>query len=106
MGAEKNFYVYILASRSRILYIGTTSRIETRLKEHRSGGEGFAARYRCHRLVLLELYTHPLRAIAREKQLKRWNRAKKIALVQMSNPFWDDLSAQWGEPIQPYSENR
>ena len=106
MQAEPFFYVYILASRSRVLYIGTTSRIDARLKEHRNENDGFAARYRCHRLVLLERYSHPLTAIAREKQLKRWNRSKKIALIERTNPFWTDLSAEWGKAIQLFSGNQ
>ena len=102
MRAERCFYVYILASRSRVLYIGITSRPETRLHEHCNGGEGFAALYRCHRLVLLERYAHPLTAIAREKQLKRWSRRKKITLIERTNPFWNDLSTAWGKPIKPF----
>jgi putative endonuclease len=70
MRAGPNFYIYILASRSRVLYVGVSSRIQARLREHRNELDGFAARYRCHRLVLLERYGHPSTAIAREKQLK------------------------------------
>jgi putative endonuclease len=103
MRTEPHFYVYILASRSRILYIGVTSKIEARLKEHRNGNGGFAAQYRCHRLVLLERYAHPLTAIAREKQLKRWNRAKKITLIERTNPLWEDLSTAWGTPLKLFS---
>lgn len=103
MRGEPHFYVYILASRSRVLYIGTTSRIEARLKEHRNQSEGFASYYRCHRLVLLERFTHPLTAIAREKQLKRWSRAKKVALIERTNPLWEDLSAAWGTPVKLFS---
>jgi putative endonuclease len=106
MRAENLYYVYILASRSRILYIGVTSRPQSRLSEHRNFGNGFASRYRCRRLVFLETYTHVLTAIAREKQLKRWNRSKKIALIERTNPFWSDLSAEWGKPIQPYGETK
>jgi putative endonuclease len=92
MRPEKTYYVYILASRSRILYVGVTSRPDARLREHSDISKGFAHRYRCHRLVLLERYTHPGTAIAREKQLKRWRRDKKIALIERTNPFWIDLS--------------
>ena len=104
MRTEKRYYVYIVASRSRTLYIGVTSRAESRLQEHRDGGDGFASRYRCHRLVLLETYAHPLTAIAREKQLKQWNRAKKITLIERTNPLWQDLSAEWGKPVRLFSE--
>jgi putative endonuclease len=98
---QPHYYVYILASRSRTLYIGVTSRPESRLSEHRHSDNGFASRYRCHRLLLLETSSHILTAIAREKQLKRWNRAKKVALIEKANPFWLHLSAEWGRPIKP-----
>ena len=93
MQSERAYYVYILASRSRTLYVGVTSRPDARLREHRDISKGFAHRYRCHRLVLLERYAHPGTAIAREKQLKRWRREKKIALIEKTNPLWTDLSA-------------
>ena len=102
MRDDRYFYVYILASRARTLYIGVTSNLERRVWEHRNHEDGFAARYRCHRLVWFEIYTHPSTAIAREKQLKRWRREKKIALIQSRNLLWADLSANWGKPIQPY----
>jgi putative endonuclease len=103
MRAEPQYCVYILASRSRVLYIGVTARLEARLQEHHNESQGFAARYRCHRLVFLEHYVHPLTAIAWEKQLKRWNRVKKIALIEKTNPLWNDLNAEWGNPIQVFS---
>jgi putative endonuclease len=66
--------------------------------QHRAGDtEGFTSRYRCSRLVWFERYFSPDQAIAREKQLKRWGRAKKVALIECENPTWDDLSEGWGE---------
>ena len=103
MQEEKWYYVYILASRSRVLYIGVTYRPTFRLRQHRESDNGFASRYRCHRLVLLEKYSHVLTAIAREKQLKRWSRAKKITLIERTNPLWQDLSAAWGRPVELFS---
>jgi putative endonuclease len=88
----RTFYVYILASRSRTLYVGVTNDITRRLAEHRAAIEGFSARYRCVRLVLLETAPDARTAIAREKQLKKWRREKKLALITATNPAWDDLA--------------
>ena len=91
------YYVYILASRSRALYIGMTNDLLRRLHEHRNAASptGHAARYRIHRLVHFEIAEHPLVAIAREKQLKGWRRSRKVALIEAGNPAWDDLAASW-----------
>jgi len=88
----RTFYVYILASRSRTIYVGVTNDIAKRLAEHRGATHGFSARYRCVRLVLVEMASDARTAIAREKQLKSWRREKKVALIQATNPGWDDLS--------------
>ena len=92
----RQFYVYILASERRVLYIGVTNDLVRRMYEHRSGlGTAFSARYRVTRLVLFEITENPLSAIAREKQLKGWRRSKKVALIEQSNPQWADLSRDW-----------
>ena len=89
----RTYYVYILANRSRTLYTGVTSNLARRLYQHRSGLiAGFTGRYAVHRLVHVETATSPRDAIAREKQIKRWTRAKKIALIEAANPTWEDLS--------------
>jgi putative endonuclease len=76
---EYNFYVYIMASKSRTLYIGFTSALGIRVAQHKEGTfEGFSNHYQCHRLVYYERFQWAESAIAREKQLKRWSRAKKI----------------------------
>ena len=76
----------------------TTDVLERRVAEHKEGCcYGFTAAYSCDRLVWFERYSSPGAAIAREKQLKGLLRAKKIALIQMVNPTWDDLSADWGK---------
>ena len=86
--------VYIVASKSRVLYIGITSNIDRRIWEHKNNiFEGFSRQYRCHRLVYFESFDDVQKAIAREKQLKRWNRAKKICLIERVNPAWEDLAA-------------
>jgi putative endonuclease len=102
---ERVYYTYIVASRSRTLYIGITSGIEVRVRQHREGRfDGFSKVYRCTRLVWFERYVQVQDAIAREKQLKGWSRVKKIALIEQSNPTWEDLSAGWGRPVQLFGE--
>jgi len=93
---ERTYCVYLLASKSRRLYIGVTNNLERRLFEHKSKlGDGFTKRYNIDRLVYFEQTEDVLSAIAREKQLKSWNRNKKIALIEAGNPTWQDLSAGW-----------
>lgn len=88
----KTGYVYILSSHSRRLYIGVTSNLEKRISEHKQGLiEGFTKAYKINQLVYYEDYPDMLSAIAREKQLKGWTRAKKIALILKMNPGWEDL---------------
>ena len=89
----RTFYVYILASRSRNLYVGVTSDVARRLAQHRLALSGYSARYRCTRLVYVEAASDARAAIAREKQIKNWRRQKKLALIQAANPAWDDLGA-------------
>ena len=90
----KLFYVYMLASRSRVLYIGITGNLENRLAWHRSGTNPkcFTARYRVTKLVYLEEYTDARQAIDRETQIKKWRRSKKVRLIEAGNPEWDDLA--------------
>ena len=90
------YYVYILSSRSRTLHAGVTNNITRRVAQHRSGqGSVFTRKYRNHRFVYLEPFGNPLAAIAREKQIKGWVRAKKIALIEQENPGWNDLAEGW-----------
>jgi putative endonuclease len=88
------YHVYILASRRNgTLYIGITNNLALRLSQHRNGhGSEFARRYTINRLVYAESYDTPSDAIQREKQLKKWNRAWKIELIEKDNPEWRDLS--------------
>jgi putative endonuclease len=87
-------YVYILTNKSNeVLYIGVTNNLTRRLCEHQNEQiEGFTKRYHLHKLVFFEEFTDVNDAIACEKQLKRWTRAKKNALVESKNPNWDDWS--------------
>jgi len=97
---QRHYYVYILASKSRVLYVGITSRLWARVREHRSVEfGGFTSEYRVHRLVYFECFDWADAAIRREKQLKRWRREKKVALIERNNPTWEDLSAEWGKPV-------
>lgn len=85
-------YVYILGSHSRRLYIGVTSDLEGRIWEHKQGLiEGFTKNYKINQLVYVEDYSDMLSAIAREKQLKGWSRAKKLALIKEKNPGWEEM---------------
>jgi putative endonuclease len=97
-------YVYILASSFQRLYIGVTTELEVRIQKHKNGtySSSFTKRYRIDKLVYFERYTLISAAIAREKQLKRWSRIKKIRLIVSQNPTWKDLSAEWGKPMEPY----
>jgi len=90
------FYVCILASKSRTLYIGITRHLAVRIAQHKAGSYGaFTSKYKVFRLVHFERYYSPRTAIAREKQLKGWIRAKKIALIERDNPTWEDLAEGW-----------
>jgi putative endonuclease len=86
-------YIYILASKSGVLYIGVTSKLIPRFLQHKSKEtEGFTAKYNVNRLVYFEKFGDIRLAIARETQLKGWKRTKKIALLEQMNPSWRDLS--------------
>ncbi|MDP3538362.1 MAG: GIY-YIG nuclease family protein [Azonexus sp.] len=90
---EKQPAVYILASqRNGTLYIGVTSNLVKRIWEHRSDlTDGFTKQYRCHILIYFEQHVEMAEAIRREKQMKKWNRAWKIELIEKQNPDWRDL---------------
>jgi putative endonuclease len=94
---EHEYFVYIVCSRSGTLYIGVTNSIYRRALQHKRGeGGGFAAKYRCYRLVYYEGFDDIHKAIGREKQLKGWSRAKKMALIESKNPRWEDFAESWG----------
>jgi putative endonuclease len=89
---EYHFWVYILSSRSRTLYIGVTNNILNRTATHRESLPGtYTGRYAIHRLVYFEYFQYVRSAIAREKQLKHWTREQKIELIEQGNPTWEDL---------------
>jgi putative endonuclease len=89
----KTYHVYIMASASRVLYIGVTNNLRRRAQEHQQQRiPGFSARYTTKELVYLEPWGDIRAAIAREKQIKGWLRSKKIALINSFNPHWKDLT--------------
>jgi putative endonuclease len=94
--STKQYFVYILASVSKTLYVGVTSDLVRRVYQHKHHlVSGFTSRYDVTRLVHFETTGDVRAAIAREKQLKGWVRRKKIALIEEHNPHWHDLSAGW-----------
>jgi putative endonuclease len=101
----KTYYVYIMASASRVLYTGVTNSIERRSWEHRQRRvPGFAARYNTRELVYCQPFGDIRAAITYEKQIKGWLRAKKVALIESVNPHWRDLSDDWFRPSLPRND--
>jgi len=95
MPRDYNFWIYIVTNRSdSVLYIGVTNRLSRRTWEHREEvNTGFASKYQCKKLIYYEHYRGVRDAIARESQLKKWSRAKKVDLINRLNPYWQDLGA-------------
>ncbi len=92
----RQYYIYIMANLARTLYTGVTNDLERRVFEHRKKRiPGFTQRYDLTRLVYYEATNDVRAAIAREKQIKGWLRAKKITLIESMNPEWEDLAADW-----------
>jgi putative endonuclease len=92
----KTFFVYIMASKSRTLYTGLTSKLSSRTFDHKNGLlPGFTRKYKIHRVVYFESFDSIVNAINREKQIKSWRRQKRVALITSHNPTWEDLAAEW-----------
>jgi putative endonuclease len=92
----KQYWVYILASKSGVLYIGVTSDITRRIYQHKNrSGSRFTAKYNVNRLVYVEETSDIMAALNREKQLKGWIRRKKVVLIESLNPEWNNLSEGW-----------
>ena len=95
---EHRYTVYILGSITGTLYIGVTSDLIVRVREHKNHSfGGFTERYEVNRLLYYEVYSLIGEAIKREKQLKGWRREKKITLIETKNPQWKDLSRDWDD---------
>ena len=101
MPRDHTYYVYIVANPNRsTIYIGITNDLNRRLQEHKSNRgtkKSFAGRYYCYELVYYEVHQYVNNAIAREKELKKWSRAKKNALIESFNPSWDSLNIRFYE---------
>ena len=95
--AYKTYFVYMVTNRwKNVLYTGVTNSLERRVWEHKNGSvRGFTKQYNCDRLVYFEDFGEIDQAIAREKQIKGWSRAKKDALIAAQNPEWKDLAEEW-----------
>jgi putative endonuclease len=91
------YFVYVLASDTRELYIGVANNLARRLAEHQSAcaPKSYSLLHKTIRLVYYEITPNVLAAIRREKQLKRWSRQKKLRLIEGSNPEWRDLAEEW-----------
>ena len=99
MTHQRTYYVYIMASKSRVLYVGVTGFLMPRVLRHKAGeGGAFTSRYRVYRLVYFESFHNIGDAISRETAIKAWRREKKVALIREANPTWEDLAADWGGP--------
>jgi putative endonuclease len=102
MPDPRYYCAYIMGSSSGTLYIGVTSNLHKRVFQHKFHHyEGFTARYEVVRLLYWESYDDVHKALAREKQLKGWARAKKIALFERRNPHWKDLASEWYPWMEP-----
>ena len=103
----RRYYVYILASHARVLYVGVTNDMTRRLEQHRSYTDphAFVTQYKVTKLVYFEEYQTATQAIARETQLKAYRRSKKVALIQCHNPHWVDV-ADLAPPARPDSSLR
>ena len=100
MHPVKRYYVYVMASKSRVLYVGVTGFLMARALQHKAGEiGGFTKRYRINRLVYYEVFRYVDNAITRETEIKKWRREKKIALIRAANPTWEDLAEDWKRPI-------
>ena len=97
VGDVERFAVYMMTNKPRgTLYTGVTNDLEARYSEHRSGAvPGFTKKYNLHRLVHAEFFDSIDQAIEHEKRLKGWLRARKIALIESTNPEWIDLGEEW-----------
>jgi len=93
----KKYYIYIMSSESRVLYVGVTNNLRRRVIEHQEGiVEGFSQKYKIKKLIYFEEYTNVNEAITREKQLKNWRREKKVFIIEQLNKEWKDLSKEFG----------
>lgn len=90
--SDQRYYTYLMASRSRVQYVGMTNNLARRVREHkRKKANIFTARYNVTRLVWYRSFPRPQDVITAEKKIKGWVRDKKVALIEKENPEWNDL---------------
>jgi putative endonuclease len=90
---ERVFHAYFMAGNSGVIYLGVTSHLAKRVFQHQQKLiPGFTKKYNLTKLVWFEPHSTARSAIAREKEIKKWRRAKKVALIESLNPHWTDLS--------------
>jgi putative endonuclease len=100
LARAQRYYVYIMASKSRVIYVGVTGFLMPRVLQHKAAeSSGFTKRYNANRLVYYEVFRYVNNALARETEIKKWRREKKVALIAAANPTWEDLAAEWGKPF-------
>lgn len=104
MARSRQYYVYLMTNRRGTLYTGVTNDLQRRAEQHRCGESVFTSRYRIGKLVYYETTQDVRAAIEREKQIKGWTRAKKVALVTAVNPAWKDLSKELFSEWRCHSE--
>lgn len=93
---ECKFFVYIMASKSRVLYTGITNDLAVRVFQHKTARfAGFTKQYRVHRLVYFESFRYVRSAIVREKEIKHWTRQRRVELIESMNATWEDLAVTW-----------
>jgi putative endonuclease len=101
MARGRRYYVCMLSSKSRVIYVGVTGALMSRVLRHKAGRGGlFTTKYRVNRLVWFQAFEHIGNAIACETEIKAWRRDKKVALIRENNPTWEDLAAGWGERVE------
>jgi putative endonuclease len=102
MTRQHSYWTYIMASISRVIYVGVTNELERRVWEHKQGVvEGFTKKYKCIKLVWFEEFREIRDAIACEKRIKGLLRVRKIALIEEKNQYWRDLSEGWYQGATP-----
>lgn len=93
--------MYIIASKSRVIYVGMTGFLMSRILQRKADEGGkFSRKYRVHRLVYYETFEHVETALRRETEIKTWLPEKKTSLIESKNPTWEDLAANWGKQVE------
>ena len=97
-----DYYVYIVSNANRTLYVGMTSDLIRRMDQHKRGvfPNAFTRRYNFDLLVYFEFVSSRSVAAKRERQIKSWPRARKIELIEATNPAWKDLSVSWDSVLR------